>query len=197
MPHVLRWPHGGKTAYICGSFTHWQKVPMHWQQVGAAGEWVKMLDLTPGTHQYKFIIDGQWRHDHTASTVLDNLGNVNNCIQISATRDDGPPPAPSTGAAAGVGTPAGAAESYGQVVPPREELLVHHAATMLLPPQLRLLLPHHHGDAHTMPLSVQMHHAFCHFEADVAVFAVRRHRARARVPGPHPRSRAPPLRGLR
>ena len=267
VPHVLRWPHGGKTAYICGSFTHWQKVPMHWQQVGAAGEWVKMLDLTPGTHQYKFIIDGQWRHDHTASTVLDNLGNVNNCIQISATRDDGPPPAPSTGAAAGVGTPAGAAaaaaaggvggagaaaaaaaaaaggggggagagadasaagggmrrggaggsstadrcasdpylaktrsgaaESYGQVVPPREELLVHHAATMLLPPQLRLLLPHHHGDAHTMPLSVQMHHAFCHFEADVAVFAVRRHRARARVPGPHPRSRAPPLRGLR
>ena len=37
VPHVLRWPHGGKTAYICGSFTHWQKVPMHWQQVGAAG----------------------------------------------------------------------------------------------------------------------------------------------------------------
>ena len=94
-------------------------------------------------------------------------------------------------------TRSGAAESYGQVVPPHEELLVHHAATMLLPPQLRLLLPHHHGDAHTMPLSVQMHHAFCHFEADVAVFAVRRHRARARVPGPHPRSRAPPLRGLR
>ena len=82
VPHVLRWPHGGKTAYICGSFTHWQKVPMHWQQVGAAGEWVKMLDLTPGTHQYKFIIDGQWRHDHTAPTVLDNLGNVNNCIRV-------------------------------------------------------------------------------------------------------------------
>ena len=82
VPHVLRWPHGGKTAYICGSFTHWQKVPMHWQQVGAAGEWVKMLDLTPGTHQYKFIIDGQWRHDHTAPTVLDNLGNVNNCTQV-------------------------------------------------------------------------------------------------------------------
>ena len=111
VPHVLRWPHGGKTAYICGSFTHWQKVPMHWQQVGAAGEWVKMLDLTPGTHQYKFIIDGQWRHDHTASTVLDNLGNVNNCIQISATRDDGPPPAPSTGAAAA--TAGGAAAGAG------------------------------------------------------------------------------------
>ena len=24
----------------------------------------------------------QWRHDHTAPTVLDNLGNVNNCINV-------------------------------------------------------------------------------------------------------------------
>lgn len=27
-------------------------------------------------------MDGQWRHDHTAPTVLDNLGNVNNCITV-------------------------------------------------------------------------------------------------------------------
>ena len=125
--------------------------------------------------------------------MLDNLGNVNNCIQISAAPVDGAGGGMRRGGAGGSSTAdrcasdpylaktrSGAAESYGQVVPPREELLVHHAATMLLPPQLRLLLPHHHGDAHTMPLSVQMHHAFCHFEADVAVFAVRR--ARARVP---------------
>ena len=84
VPICLRWPHGGKTAYICGSFTHWQKMPMQWRQTGATGEWFKVIDLTPGTHQYKFIIDGQWRHDHTAPTVLDNLGNVNNCTQVDA-----------------------------------------------------------------------------------------------------------------
>jgi len=82
VPTCLRWPHGGKTAYICGSFTHWQKMPMQWRQSGAGGEWFKMVDLSPATHQYKFIIDGQWRHDHTAPTVLDNLGNVNNCIHV-------------------------------------------------------------------------------------------------------------------
>lgn len=43
-----------------------------------------MIDLQPGSHQYKFIVDGQWRHDHTAPTVLDNLGNVNNCITVQA-----------------------------------------------------------------------------------------------------------------
>jgi hypothetical protein len=82
VPVCLLWPHGGKTAYICGSFTHWQKMPMQWRQAGASGEWFKVVDLTPGTHQYKFIIDGQWRHDHTAPTVLDNLGNVNNCTHV-------------------------------------------------------------------------------------------------------------------
>ena len=49
---------------------------------GAAGEWYKTVDLPPAIHQYKFIIDGQWRHDHIAPTVLDNLGNVNNCITV-------------------------------------------------------------------------------------------------------------------
>ena len=82
VPVCLLWPHGGKTAYICGSFTQWQKMPMQWRQAGASGEWFKVVDLTPGTHQYKFIIDGQWRHDHTAPTVLDNLGNVNNCTHV-------------------------------------------------------------------------------------------------------------------
>ena len=57
---------------------------MQWRQVGTQGEWYKMFDLPPATHQYKFIIDGQWRHDHTAPTVLDNLGNVNNCVQVQA-----------------------------------------------------------------------------------------------------------------
>ena len=88
---------------------------MQWRQTGAGGEWfqarlparvgggerrrrgrpstlrhalsplAQTVDLAPGSHQYKFIVDAQWRHDHTAPTVLDSLGNVNNCITI-----DGP-----------------------------------------------------------------------------------------------------------
>lgn len=91
IPTCLRWPHGGKTAYICGSFTHWQKMPMQWRQTAQGGEWYKVIDLGTGSHQYKFIIDGQWRHDHTAPTVLDNLGNVNNCINVTP---PAVPPAP-------------------------------------------------------------------------------------------------------
>jgi len=110
--------------------------------------------------------------------VLDNLGNVNNCITVQ------PPPVDSGSTSAlfdhasSVATDAAGAldrrrvestvdpysggggacgqSSYGQVVPAREELVVHHSASLLLPPQLRLLLPHHHGDTSTMPLGVQV-----------------------------------------
>ena len=36
VPTCLRWPHGGKTAYICGSFTHWQKLAMQWRQTSSS-----------------------------------------------------------------------------------------------------------------------------------------------------------------
>ena len=235
---------------IAGSFTHWQKMPMQWRQNGSTGEWYKLVDLLAATHQYKFIIDGQWRHDHTAPTVLDNLGNVNNCIVVlpsqspvctGSTPLTGPGVSSSSlsGAEGGGGSSGGGGgcnsgggggdgggggggrhgeggsggrnaaptrkqsplacrvsrvtsdpytvgsatgmcgDSYSQVVPPRDELLVHHSASLLLPPQLRLLLPHHHGDASTMPLSVQMNHVFCHLHQEYSILAMA-HRYRDR-----------------
>ena len=31
-----------------------------------------------GYHQYKFIVDGEWRHDENQAFIQDPLGNVNN-----------------------------------------------------------------------------------------------------------------------
>jgi hypothetical protein len=33
-------------------------------------------------HQYKFIVDGEWRHDETQPFMPDPLGNVNNWIYV-------------------------------------------------------------------------------------------------------------------
>lgn len=33
-------------------------------------------------HQYKFIVDGKWRHDETAPFMPDPLGNVNNWLFV-------------------------------------------------------------------------------------------------------------------
>ena len=41
-----------------------------------------MCDLPPGYHQYKFIVDGQWRHDENQAFIQDRLGNANNWLHV-------------------------------------------------------------------------------------------------------------------
>lgn len=36
--------------------------------------------------QYKFIVDGEWRHDEQQAHMADSHGHVNNWIQITASR---------------------------------------------------------------------------------------------------------------
>lgn len=33
-------------------------------------------------HQYKFIVDGEWRHDESQPYMPDPLGNVNNWLFV-------------------------------------------------------------------------------------------------------------------
>ena len=43
---------------------------------------VRMLLPPCRYHQYKFIVDGKWRHDETAPFMPDPLGNVNNWLFV-------------------------------------------------------------------------------------------------------------------
>ena len=38
--------------------------------------------FSPGKHQYKFIVEGNWMHDPTRPTETDKDGNVNNVITV-------------------------------------------------------------------------------------------------------------------
>jgi hypothetical protein len=57
-----------------------------------------VCNLPPGVHQYKFIVDGEWRHDENQPYMPDPLGNVNNWIFVGA------PGAPPTVASAACAT---------------------------------------------------------------------------------------------
>lgn len=59
LPTVFKWEGGGKQAYISGTFTGWKTLPM----VKSHGDFVTIIDLPEGEHQYKFYVDGEWRHD--------------------------------------------------------------------------------------------------------------------------------------
>ena len=56
---------------LVGDFTHWQKdaVPL---QKGKDGIWTATLELTPGKHIYRFIVDGEWCDDPECALRVPN-----------------------------------------------------------------------------------------------------------------------------
>lgn len=59
LPTVFKWDGGGKQVFISGTFSQWRPIPM----VKSHGDFVTIVDLPEGEHQYKFCVDGEWRHD--------------------------------------------------------------------------------------------------------------------------------------
>ena len=47
---------------LVGDFTQWQERPINLQK-GADGVWRTTVELSSGTHHYRFLVDGQWRDD--------------------------------------------------------------------------------------------------------------------------------------
>lgn len=81
-PTVFRWTGAGKEVYISGSFNNWtNKIPL----IRSQNNFVAIVELPEGEHQYKFFVDGQWTHDPTEPVVTNQLGTVNNIIQVKTT----------------------------------------------------------------------------------------------------------------
>ncbi|KAM4807426.1 5'-AMP-activated protein kinase subunit beta-2 isoform X1 [Ictidomys tridecemlineatus] len=78
-PTVIRWSEGGKEVFISGSFNNWStKIPL----IKSHNDFVAILDLPEGEHQYKFFVDGQWVHDPSEPVVTSQLGTINNLIHV-------------------------------------------------------------------------------------------------------------------
>ncbi|KAG9397649.1 hypothetical protein J8273_0779 [Carpediemonas membranifera] len=85
--HIVNidWKHGGHSVYITGSFNRWrERIPMKHKD----GVWSVGIRLPIGLHQYKYVVDNEWKYDHTKPTRSDPIGNVNNIIEIHETLDD-------------------------------------------------------------------------------------------------------------
>lgn len=66
LPTVFKWDGGGKEVFISGTFSDWKSIPM----VKSHGDFVTIVDLPEGEHQYKFCVDGEWRHDQKLVSLL-------------------------------------------------------------------------------------------------------------------------------
>ncbi|KAM9392197.1 5'-AMP-activated protein kinase subunit beta-1b isoform 2-T2 [Pholidichthys leucotaenia] len=81
-PTVFRWTGAAKDVFVSGSFNNWStKIPLNKSQ----NNFVAIMDLPEGEHQYKFCVDGQWVLDPTGAVTTTKTGTVNNVIQVKRT----------------------------------------------------------------------------------------------------------------
>lgn len=70
---------GAKKVSIAGDFNDWQPAPLR----KSKDEFALTLPVAGGTHEYKFLVDGQWIVDPDNSAwALNPYGTLNSVAQI-------------------------------------------------------------------------------------------------------------------
>ncbi|XP_022721940.1 sucrose nonfermenting 4-like protein isoform X2 [Durio zibethinus] len=76
-PIQFTWPHGGRSVFLSGSFNRsGQLVPMS-QVEGCPNVFQAVCAVPHGCHEYKFLVDGEWRHDDQQPHKNGEYGIVN------------------------------------------------------------------------------------------------------------------------
>lgn len=79
IPTVFRWNRGGKNVYVTGTFNGWKgRIPLN----KSHDEFSTIVELPPGSHQYKFIIDDEWMYSPDQPTIPDPYGAMNNYVEV-------------------------------------------------------------------------------------------------------------------
>jgi len=63
---------------VAGTFNNWTPTSLKRKY----RRWETSLQVVPGSHQYRFIVDGQWRHDHKKPKVENDVGSHNNIMTV-------------------------------------------------------------------------------------------------------------------
>ena len=76
-------PEPAHQVYLAGTFNEWQYRRHPMQSADGGRTWTLTLQLPPGAHQYKFVIDGvEWRTDPNAPAIDDGNGNLNSVVWV-------------------------------------------------------------------------------------------------------------------
>ena len=71
-----------REVFLAGSFNAWDPAT-HPLQRDKNGVWKRTVSLSPGRHEYRFVVDGQWQDDPTCEESCDNgFGDQNSVIRV-------------------------------------------------------------------------------------------------------------------
>ncbi len=73
---------GAKEAILVGDFNSWD-AKKHIMKRDNRGRWSKIVTLSPGRYEYKFLVDGEWQTDPSNDQVVPNsFGSLNNFLNV-------------------------------------------------------------------------------------------------------------------
>ncbi|ORZ03884.1 5'-AMP-activated protein kinase beta subunit, interation domain-domain-containing protein [Syncephalastrum racemosum] len=85
VPTIITWAQGGQNVYVTGTFNGWKhKIKL----VKSTQDFTAVLDLPPGTHRLKFIVDDEWKCSNEMETATDPDGNLVNYLQVMNEDDE-------------------------------------------------------------------------------------------------------------
>jgi 1,4-alpha-glucan branching enzyme len=79
-----------KAVYLAGQFNNWldnesgkiKEKPEWLMKKDDNGNWKITIKLKPGNHQYKFVVDGEWKTDPTNPEKADDGHGGHNSVKI-------------------------------------------------------------------------------------------------------------------
>lgn len=73
----------GSEVYVAGDFNEWNPEKRKLSDKEGNGHFTTTMFLSPGTYEYKFIINGQWSIDPECEEWVPNkMGSLNSVIRI-------------------------------------------------------------------------------------------------------------------
>jgi 1,4-alpha-glucan branching enzyme len=73
--------HAGEHVFLAGDFNDWN--PNSHRMTKKDGAFQRKLKLPPGTYEYKFVVDGEWRTDPSAAEQRPNrFGSMNSVVHV-------------------------------------------------------------------------------------------------------------------
>ena len=69
---------------LVGDFSKWKPLDDLMVQEKENKIWKGIVSLKPGTYQYKFIVDGEWRIDpYNSEVITSDIGVNNSSVEVS------------------------------------------------------------------------------------------------------------------
>ncbi|MCJ1302311.1 hypothetical protein MMC08_005114 [Hypocenomyce scalaris] len=83
VPTLVQWKQGGDKVYVTGTFASWSRKYRMYREADT-NILSATLELPPGTHHVKFIVDGEMQLSNELPTAVDYTNILVNYIEVSA-----------------------------------------------------------------------------------------------------------------